>query len=77
MRIDSAMSSGVLGYQRAEHTVDKASDAIARLNTPSGDKVNVTDELVNLKSGELQGEANAKVIKTASDMMGTLIDIRV
>ncbi|MGY3926953.1 flagellar basal body rod C-terminal domain-containing protein [Aeromonas simiae] len=77
MRIDSAMTSGVMGYQRAEQRVAESSDAIARLNTPEGDKVNVTDELVNLKVGELEAGANAKVIKTASDMMGTLIDIRV
>ncbi|MEW7866756.1 flagellar basal body rod C-terminal domain-containing protein [Aeromonas diversa] len=77
MRIDSAMTSGTLGFQRAEQKVADASASLASLNTPSGDKVNVTEELVNLKVGELQAGANAKVIQSASDMMGTLIDIRV
>ena len=77
MRIDSAFNSGVQGFQRAEQIADKASNQIARLNTPSGDQVQVPDELVNLKSAELQAGASVKVMKTASDMMGTLIDIRV
>ena len=74
MRIDSAFNSGVQGFQRAEQI---ASNQIARLNTPSGDQVQVTDELVNLKVAEQQAGASAKVVQTASDMMGTLIDIRV
>lgn len=37
----------------------------------------MTDELVNLKVAEQQAGASAKVVQTASDMMGTLIDIRV
>ncbi|MFM5399893.1 flagellar basal body rod C-terminal domain-containing protein [Aeromonas veronii] len=77
MRIDSAFNSGGQGFQRAEQIADKASSQIARLNTPSGDQVQVTDELVNLKVAEQQASASAKVVQTASDMMGTLIDIRV
>ncbi|MCF5896268.1 flagellar biosynthesis protein FlgE [Aeromonas veronii] len=77
MRIDSAFNSGVQGFQRAEQIADKASSQIARLNTPGGDQVQVTDELVNLKVAEQQAGASAKVVQTASEMMGTLIDIRV
>ena len=77
MRIDSALNSGVQGFQRAEQIADKAFSQIARLNTPSGDKVQLPDELVNLKSAEVQAGASAKVIQTASDMMATPIDIRV
>jgi len=62
MRIDSAMTTGVQGFQRAEQL---------------GDQVQVTDELVNLKVAELHAGASAKVIQTASDMLGTLIDIKV
>lgn len=77
MRIESAFNSGVQGFQRAEQIADRASSQIARLNTPSGDQVQVTDELVNLKVAEFQAGASTKVMQTASDMMGTLIDIRV
>lgn len=77
MRIESAFNSGVQGFQRAEQIADQASSQIARLNTPSGDQVQVTDELVNLKVAEIQASASTKVMQTTSDMMGTLIDIRV
>lgn len=77
MRIDSAMTTGVQGFQRAEQLADRASSQIARLNTPAGERVELPEELVNLKVAELQAGASAKVIQTASDMMGTLIDIRV
>ena len=43
MRIDSALNSGVQGFQRAEQIADKASSQIARLNTPSGDKVQLPE----------------------------------
>lgn len=77
MRIDSAFNSGVLGFQRAEQLANVASGQIARLNRSGGDQVQVTDELVNLKVAEQQASASAKVVQTASDMLGTLIDIRV
>ncbi|MDM5095352.1 flagellar biosynthesis protein FlgE [Aeromonas rivipollensis] len=77
MRIDSAMTTGVQGFQRAEQLAGQASGQLARLNTQAGDQVQVTDELVNLKVAELHAGASAKVIQTASDMLGTLIDIRV
>ncbi|MNG97664.1 hypothetical protein D3C79_567840 [compost metagenome] len=77
MRIDSAMTTGVQGFQRAEQLASQASGQIARLNTPGGDRVELPDELVTLKVAELQAGASGKVIQTASDMLGTLIDIRV
>lgn len=43
----------------------------------SGNTVNMTDEVVNLKIAEQAGLASGEVIKTADEMMGTLIDIRV
>ncbi|MBV7439277.1 flagellar biosynthesis protein FlgE [Aeromonas sp. sif2416] len=77
MRIDSAMTTGVQGFQRAEQLASQASGQIASLNTPVGDRVELPDELVTLKVAELQAGASGKVIQTASDMLGTLIDIRV
>ena len=40
-------------------------------------KKTVTDSLIQLKEAELHAGANAKSIQAASDMIGTLIDIRV
>ncbi|AUV10848.1 MULTISPECIES: flagellar biosynthesis protein FlgE [Aeromonas] len=77
MRIESAMTAGVQGFQRAEQLAGQASSQIARLNTSAGEQVQLPDELVNLKVAELHAGVSAKVIQTASDMLGTLIDIRV
>lgn len=77
MRIDSAMATGVQGSQRAEQLADRASSQIARLNTPAGEQVALPEELVNLKVAAQQAGASTKVIQTASDMLGTLIDIRI
>ncbi|WP_429082378.1 flagellar biosynthesis protein FlgE [Aeromonas bivalvium] len=81
MQIDSAFTTGLQGYQRAEQRVDDASTAIARAtlapSEPQGAPGEITEELIHLKLGELQAGASAKVIQTASDMLGSLIDIRV
>lgn len=40
-------------------------------------KKTVNDSLIQLKEAELHASANVRSIKTADDMLGTLIDIRV
>lgn len=40
-------------------------------------KKTTTDSLIQLKVAELQAQANVSTIKTAHDMLGTLIDIQV
>ncbi|MBP8174267.1 MAG: flagellar biosynthesis protein FlgE [Aeromonadaceae bacterium] len=76
MQINSAVNSGYLGIQRANQQVDSSSAQIASLATkPEG--VDLNKELVSLKQAEIGGAASAKVVKTADEMMGTLIDIHV
>lgn len=77
MRIDSAITSGVQGWQRGEQMVDQAASQIASLNTPAGEQVQLPNELVNLKTGELQAAMSAEVLETADEMAGYLFDIRV
>lgn len=36
--------------------------------------ISITDEVINMKLAELQAKGAAKVITTANDMVGTLID---
>lgn len=80
MAIGSVSSSNVLatGLQGLQGGVARANDAagkIARAGTtdPDGD---LTTPLVQLKSSELQVKASAAVVKSADDMIGTLIDIK-
>ncbi len=76
MQIDSALNSGYLGLQKATQQVDESSARLAQLSTQpnQGDP---TTELVSLKVAEQGGQVAAEVVKTADEMMGTLLDIRV
>ena len=76
MQIDSALNSGYLGLQKAALQVDESSARLAQLATQP-DKVEPTTELVNLNVAEQGGQVAAEVVKTADEMMGTLLDIRV
>ena len=76
MQINSAVNSGYLGIQRANQQVDTGSAEIASLATMP-QSVDLNKELVSLTQAEISGVASAKVVKTADEMMGTLIDVRV
>lgn len=76
MQIDSALNSAYLGLQKATMQVDESSARLAQLATQP-DKVEPTTELVNLNVAEQGGQVAAEVVKTADEMMGTLLDIRV
>lgn len=47
--------------------------------SPSAERapISITTELINMKVAEMQAKASAKVIDTADDMLGTLIDTTV
>ena len=76
MQIDSALNSAYLGLQKATMQVDESSARLAQLATQP-DKVEPTTELVNFNVAEQGGQVAAEVVKTADEMMGTLLDIRV
>jgi len=47
--------------------------------SPSAERapISITTELINLKLAEIQAQSNAKVISTADELVGTLIDTSV
>ena len=47
--------------------------------SPSAERapISITTELINMKLAELQAKSSAKVITTANEMVGTLIDTSV
>ena len=84
MEINNAFNQGVMGFQKASHQLSQASESIAQLTTNEGKQisadrspVSVTTELINMKIAEHQAIASAKVISTADEMIGSLIDTRV
>lgn len=84
MEINSAFSSGVAGLQSASQQITESSERIANQTSnpeasePSNSTTEpVTAELINMKLAEVQAKASAKVITTADDMVGSLIDVSV
>ena len=43
-------------------------------STPSAVPVNITDDLISLNVNSINAQASAKVLDTANDMLGTIID---
>lgn len=77
MPINSVLGSGLQGVQKGFSTVNQAAERIAKVDTsdnPSGD---LTEAAVSLQQGKQQVQASAKVLQTANDTIGSLIDIKV
>lgn len=70
----SALQQGLNGMQRSQAGVLDASQRIAsaNLSTPTEDLV---EPLIDLKVEELLFTASAKVVKTADDLIGSLLDV--
>lgn len=92
MDVRSAFNSGIAGFQDASAQVSNSSARIAQVSvTDNGNQqasasnsspavrepISLTTELVNLKVAEHQAKASAKVISTADEVMGTLINTSV
>lgn len=82
MQIKSALNIGVQGFQEAQSRVNQAAQNIASQSVKDSteeslDTRDLTSSLVDLKVAENDAKANAKVIQTASDVLGTLLDIEV
>lgn len=88
----SAFSSGLSTLQGAQKRIDQASAELAKntlqapnqaaSKTPNGRELqapqasNQAESLVNLRVAENEAKAGARVIKTADEALGTLIDTR-
>lgn len=76
----SAMHTGIQGIHQGMNALRQNAQAIASATAQPQEKgidVNqVSDSLVDLKLNELQVDASVEVIQAASDMIGTLLDIK-
>jgi len=84
MEINSAFNQGVASFQNASLQVTQASKNIAEVSAKSEDRVitdrsptSITTELINMKVAEHQALASTQVIRSADEMLGSLIDTRV
>lgn len=67
MSIDSVLGAGLAGMTRATHQVERSALEIARGSLDPKD-------VVELTLGQRQFEAGAAVVRTADEMLGTLLD---
>jgi hypothetical protein len=78
--VGSVLDVGVQGFQNGVRQVNQAATTIARAGTVEPEQATSLDDIataaVEMKSGELQAKASAAVIKTADEILGTLVDIK-
>lgn len=75
---NSALQTGLQGVQQGIEGAERSAREIVRAGTvdgPAGSNSNdVTESVVDLKLYERSVEASAQVVKTADEVLGTLID---
>lgn len=76
--VDSLLATGLHGVQTGITHANQAARDIVSATTEEhpATTVNLTDAIVELKVSEHQVKASAAVIKTADEVLGTLIDIK-
>lgn len=81
MEINSLISSGLGAFQAGQQRVDQAAAVIAGANLPAADNsqavaevVELTEQLVQMKVGEHAAKAGARMIQSADEVLGTLIN---
>lgn len=74
----SALSNGVNGIRGGIDRASAAANDTAYASAQGGDRLprEFSDALVQLKQSETQVAASAAVVKTADEVLGTLIDLR-
>ncbi len=70
----NAFAAGLSSVQSGQQRVDQAGAEIASARSGASDAL--ADHLVDLRRGQHEVEAGAKVIQAADETLGTLIDIR-
>lgn len=77
MNISASFDPITLGVQRGLGRMHEASAQIASADALNGQQsgVELTDALLQLKSGELQTSAALKALQAQSDILGQLLDI--
>lgn len=78
MNINSALQTGLYGMQQSQANIQESANQIVRAGTLEKDSSTTTDvvePIVNMKMEQHIFDASAKIVKTADEMLGTLMDI--
>ncbi len=83
MQINSLLSAGLGAYQAGQQRVDHASAVVADRTLPAAetsqamaDTVELTEQLVQMKVGEHQANAGVRLLQTADEVLGTLVNTK-
>jgi flagellar basal body rod protein FlgG len=76
MNVNSVLNTGLHGIQKGFEGVEKAATEIVRggADGPAGSNADMVEPLVDLKLYERAVEASAQIVKTADEVLGTLLD---
>jgi len=79
MDVGSVVNQGLIGMQKSQSSMLESAQQIAQVGTTQRDTASANDlvePLVNLKVQAQVFDSSAKVVKTASETIGTLLDIK-
>ena len=81
MEINSLLSAGLGAYQAGQQRIETAAEALANAALPVAgssqavaEVVELTEQLVQMKVGEHTANAGARMLQTADEVLGTLIN---
>ena len=93
MEINSSMAAGLHGFQQASERVSQSAQNIAsapvqvqqrlqaepaqEVQVPQRSEASIDTELINMTVARQQAEASVKVIESADERLGLLIDTKV
>ncbi|WP_104098912.1 hypothetical protein [Stutzerimonas kunmingensis] len=78
---NNLLGAGLSAYQGGQQRVEQAASSIASANAPVlgnsqavTEITEITEQLIQLKVGEHSAKAGARMIQSADEVLGTLID---
>ncbi|MFT5007359.1 MAG: flagellar hook protein FlgE [Reinekea sp.] len=77
--IGSAMNAGVVGVQRGYDQLNQSAERIKQVNAApiEGSSQKLAAPMVEQILAKIQVQGSTKIIQTASETLGTLVDIKV
>lgn len=80
MAINSIMNIGVQGMRQTYGEIAKSADQIVKAGAAKPEQfseADIVEPIVNMKMEQHIFDASARIVKTADDVLGTLMDIKV
>lgn len=77
MNAQNILNTGIQGIQQGIQGAEKAASDIVKAGTvdgPAGSNADIVEPIVDLKLYERSVQASAQVVKTADEVLGTLLD---